>query len=105
MAPRYACRKDNNHALIADAFRALGWFWIDTYQHAQYTPGFFDGLAVKGGVVLGVEIKDGERPLTPEERAFHAHWEAPLVIVRNIDDVLWANGHDWTWPNGNGRGR
>lgn len=103
--PAYARKKDLKHAAIADAFRRLGWTWVDCWQHAQYTPGFFDGMATRRGVVLGVEIKSGAAPLTPDEARFHASWEGPIVVVRTIDDVLVANSHDWSLSGLSGSGR
>lgn len=98
MSPRRACKKDGTHDEIADAFRRLGWTFVDTWQCAQYIPGFFDGLACKNGVVLGVEVKNGKAPLTPDEARFHVSWEGPVLIARTIEDVLLANTHDWSWP-------
>ena len=89
-----ARKKDSNHDLIAEAFRKCGWYWIDTYQFAYFKPGWFDGMAIRNGIVLGVEIKAGKGILTPDEEAFHREWPGPIVIVRNIEDVL-ALTEEW----------
>ncbi len=86
--PRRACRKDANHDAIADAFRRLGWQWYDTYQVAQYIPGFPDGLAVKPDYALLVEVKGERGQLTEDEAEFHAWYEGPLAIVRSNEDVV-----------------
>jgi hypothetical protein len=88
MSPRYAARKDQNHDEIADAFRRLGWTFVDTWQCAQYVPGFFDGLACRDGVVIGVEVKHGKEPLTPDEARFHAAWPGRILVARSVEDVL-----------------
>lgn len=87
MSPRRACRKDANHDAIADAFRKLGWVWVDAYQCAQYVPGFFDGLACRGDLVVGVEVKAGREQLTPEELTFHMCWPGRTLIARSVMDV------------------
>ncbi len=87
MTPLRAFRKDANHEVIADAFRRLGWQWYDTYQVAQYLPGFPDGMAVKSWCVLLVEIKGERGRLTEEEKRFHSLYAGPLAVVRTIEDV------------------
>ena len=97
MSPRRACRKDANHDAIADAFRRLGWQWYDTYQFAQYVPGFPDGMAVKPGAVLLVEVKGKRGRLTDDERTFHRVYLGPIMVARTEEDVviatqMWAKG-------------
>lgn len=91
MTPRRACKKDLSHDLIADAFRKLGWQWYDTYQFAQYHPGWPDGEAVRWPVVLKVEVKSEKGQLTPDEQAFWNTYEGPKCICRTIEDVLVAH--------------
>ena len=88
MSPRRACRKDDNHDAIADTFRRLGWQWYDTYQFAQYLPGFPDGMAVKPGAVLLVEVKGKRVRLTKDEAAFHRDYLGPIMVARTEDDVV-----------------
>ena len=88
---RRRCRKDANHDEIAATFRALGVDWIDTWQHAQYTPGFPDGVAVRGQVVRFVEIKsapgDAKR-LTRDEILFWQRFDPLYRIVATVEDAL-----------------
>jgi len=87
--PRRACKKDANQDEIVDEFTARGWDVMDTHEHAQYTPGFPDLLAIRWGRAYPIEVKNGRGKLTEDERAFaalHPDW-APL-IVRTVDDVV-----------------
>jgi Holliday junction resolvase-like predicted endonuclease len=87
MPPR-ACRKDANHDEIANAFRRLGWQVFDTYQVAQYLPGWPDLVVCKRSTVVFVEVKAGKGELTPDERAFRYTLDAHYRVVRCVDDVL-----------------
>jgi len=90
--PRRACRKDANHDEIANAFRKLGWYWKDTYKAGPVIPGFFDGIAILWGHVLGVEVKSATGKLTDEEETFHAEYPGMKAIIRSVDDVIAVNG-------------
>lgn len=94
MTPAYARRKDANHDEIAEAFRRLGWQWIDTYQHAAYTEGFPDGLVAKDGFIALVEVKGKRGRLTKAERAFHEGFQGKVWVIRSIDDVLRVTGEE-----------
>jgi len=87
MSARRACRKDANHDLVKEALQWRGFTCYDTWQVAQYIPGFPDLLVVKNRRVILVEVKDGNAPLTIAEKRFVAGYEAPLVIVRSLDDL------------------
>ena len=98
MSPRRDCRKDDNHDVIAEAFRVRGWRWIDTYQHAQMTPGFPDGLAVRGRRTVWVEVKTARGQLTPAERKFRDYelaGEGEYEIVRTLEDVERITQRGW----------
>jgi len=86
MTPRWACKKDDDHDLICDALRAMGWDVIETWQVAQYISGFPDAIACRAGVAIGIEIKSAKGVRTKDERAFAlAHnWE--IAIVRTVKD-------------------
>jgi hypothetical protein len=86
--PRRGCRKDLNHDEIAECFRDLGWQWWDTYQVAQFLPGFTDGLAIKRGVVVLIEVKSGKGTLTSDEATFHLQYAGPIEVARNQQDVI-----------------
>lgn len=88
MTPAYACRKDANHDSIADMFRFLGWEVEETYQHAQYTPGFPDLIVERDGRVLWVEVKIPRSGLTRQEQAFAARHAETYRVVKSVDDVL-----------------
>lgn len=88
MSPRYQCRKDANHDELSDAARRLGWYVVDTYQFAQYIPGWPDAVWAKPGRTVLAEYKVGKAQLTKDEALFAARWLGEYVIVRDIDDVL-----------------
>lgn len=98
MSPRRDCRKDDNHDDIAEAFRMCGWRFIDTYQHAQYTPGFPDGLAVRGHRTVWVEVKTAQGTLTDKERMFRDYelaGDGEYEIVRTLEDVERITQRGW----------
>ena len=85
---RRACRKDVNHDMIASTFRAHGIDWIDTWQHAQYTPGFPDGIACYGPVVRFIEVKaDGKAALTGDEARVRALYADLYRVVATIQEA------------------
>lgn len=90
MSPRYACKKDANHDEIANTFRVCGWPFLDTWQFAQYVPGFPDGLASGPNDTVLVEIKNGDVPLTPDEEEFHREWAGvfTIVVIGSVDEAL-----------------
>ena len=86
--PRYACKRDANHDLIASTFRAHGIDWIDTWQHAQYTPGFPDGIAVYGPVVRFIEVKAHEKAmLTQDEALFRSLYADVYRVVATVEEA------------------
>jgi len=89
--PRRKCRKDGHHNALSDCARDLGWQVWDTWQHAQYTPGWPDALWIGYGVILGEYKLPGE-PLTPAEAKFRALCDAmqPKLyqVFETEDDVL-----------------
>lgn len=86
--PRRVCRRDENHAEIADAFRRLGWAVEDTYQVAQYIPGWPDLVVQRGEAVLFVEVKGPKGKLTLEEQGFRVRHSEVYRIVRSLDDMM-----------------
>ena len=88
MSPRRACRKDANHDEIADAIRLHGWQVYDTFQVAQYLPGWPDLLACREGETVWVEVKTARGRLTADERKFQAVHRGRYVVLRSVDDVL-----------------
>ncbi len=86
-----ACKRDGNQSELVTCFLDCGWRVMDTGAVGPNAiPGFPDLLCSINGHVIGVEIKQGGRQLTKDERTF---WFDngllfPLVIVRNQQDVL-----------------
>lgn len=85
---RRACRKDANHDELSDAARRLGWYVVDTYQVAQYIPGWPDAVWAKRGRTVLVEYKTARGQLTQDEALFAATWPGEWVVVRSVDDVV-----------------
>lgn len=87
-AARRACRKDSHHDELSKAARRLGWFVVDTYQVAQYIPGWPDAVWAKRGRTVLVEYKTERGQLTDDEGLFGALWPDEWVVVRSVDDVV-----------------
>jgi len=85
---RAACRKDDNHELIATTLRSLGWRVIESWQFAQYHAGFPDLIAVHGKTVLFVEVKTAHGRLTPAERIFALEYADCWALLCTEDDAL-----------------
>ena len=87
--PRRACRKDAIHDDLSNCARRLGWQVWDTWQHAQYTPGFPDGIVVYGERVLFVEVKAHEKAtLTDDEALFRSLYADVYRVVATVEDVM-----------------
>ena len=87
MTPRRACRKDATHDEIRDALRALGWYVLDTWQHAQYTPGFPDLVAICPEATVFVEVKALNGKLTPDESRFRQDVLTAGAKYAVVDDL------------------
>jgi len=87
---RRACKKDANHDHLVSAHRQLGWAVLDTYQVAQYIPGFTDAVGCHpySGIIVFLEFKSEKGKLTKDEQAFHAAWPGPKEIERTVTDVM-----------------
>jgi hypothetical protein len=88
VSARRACRKDANHDELSDAARRLGWYVVDTYQFAQYIPGWPDAVWAREGRTVLVEYKTPSGRLTKDERLFQATWPGEYVVVRSVEDVI-----------------
>jgi len=88
MSRKHGYRKDTNHDEIADAFRAIGFTWIDTPGVGD---GFPDGLAIaRRGHVLLVEIKVPGQDVNRFEFEFAIQHEREYVVVcseENVQDI------------------
>jgi len=85
MSRKHGYRKDANHDEIADAFRAIGFTWIDTPGVGD---GFPDGLALtpKSHVLL-VEIKVPGQDVNRFEFEFAIQHKREYVVVCSEEDV------------------
>lgn len=89
----YARRTDANQSELVEALRACGWYVCIT---SAFGGGFFDAIAVKGGDVRFLEIKDGSKPpsarkLTPAEQAMHEDFQAAgaqVVILETVEQAV-----------------
>lgn len=88
----YRKRVDANHAVIRDALRKLGWFVRDCSAVGN---GFPDLIAVRGGRVRLIEIKDGskvksQQKLKPLQVELHANFAAagcPIVVLTSVQEA------------------
>ena len=87
MSPMRATKKDRNHNEIRDALRGLGWLVIDSWQHAQYTPGFPDLVAICPEATVFVEVKALNGKLTPDESRFRQDIMAAGAKYAVVDDL------------------
>ena len=89
---RRRARVDANQSAIVAALRQLGW-GVEVTSHVGR--GLPDLIAMRGGHVYFLEVKDGEKPpsaraLTGEEAALHARWArygVRVVVVESVDGV------------------
>lgn len=86
---RYRRKVDNNHKLIGETFRKLGYAVKDTHTIGGYA----DFHVSKGGHAVLVECKDGSLPasqrlFTEDEEVFWREWQGPLILVLNVQDVI-----------------
>jgi Holliday junction resolvase len=88
----YAKRTDANHAAIRDVLRQLQWLVFDTSAIGRGWP---DLVALRGGQVRFVEVKDGakvksQQKLKPAQVALHAAFKAagcPVVVVTSVEEA------------------
>jgi len=97
--PRRACRKDGNHDLIRDTLGKLGWQVDETYQFAQYAPGWPDLVAYKWGRVAFIEVKGADGTLTADERTWmYAHPHVEYKILQTPGQcVTWDEERRQAW--------
>jgi hypothetical protein len=82
---RRACKKDENHNLIAAAFEKLGCSVFDTSRMGNDFPDMVIGMC---GINVLIEVKrDAKAKLTDGQFAFFHHWKGWTAVVRGIDDV------------------
>lgn len=84
MSERKRHRVDGNQVEIRKALERIGYLFIDTSQ----TNLGFDGLVVKAGRIVPIEIKHPKRlALTPNEQDAHAKLKAYGVRVEVLTGV------------------
>ena len=87
---RRAARRDENHAPIADTFRALGCSVFETDRVGEGFPDLVVGLLGKSHLV---EIKNpathyGRAGLNAGQSAFAAAWRgSPIVVITSEDEA------------------
>ena len=87
---KQAARRDANHADIRDELRKAGAVVADT---ASLGGGFPDLVVGWRGVIMLLEIKDGNKPpskrkLTPDEVEFFKTWNGfPVYVVESFEDA------------------
>ncbi len=94
--PSYAVKRDANHGLIKKAAESFGVFVKDTYQFAQFDPGFPDQMWLIPWSpvhdVRMIEVKNGYgQKLTPAEKRWADEWEANggiYVVIPTLDDAI-----------------
>lgn len=92
---------DDNHAQVVDALRKAG---CKVMSLAAIGKGCPDILAMKGGRLWLLEVKDGSkapsaRKLTPAQIKWHAEWVgAPVVVVETAEQALQAVGAQLKQP-------
>lgn len=86
---RRAAKVDGNHAVIVQAFRALG---CTVQSLAAVGKGVPDLLVAFAGLNHLVEIKDGskrksQRQFTKSQVVWASTWRAPRHLVESVEDV------------------
>ena len=89
---RHRARRDENHAEVVAALRAIGCSVLDL---ASIGGGCPDLLAAKNGRSVLLEVKDGSKPpsarkLTEDELKFHGSWLGPIAVVDSVDSAIRA---------------
>lgn len=98
---RYACKRDDNHAPIRDALRALGVVVVDTGSAGGGLPDLVCLHVTAKDPVTGsalvrlLEVKDGDkspsrRKLTKAQIEF-TKW-IPVIVVKDLDEAKKAVG-------------
>ncbi len=91
---RRAAKVDANQAQIVSALRSSGCSVLLLHAVGGGCP---DALAAYHGRMVLLEIKDGNKPpsarkLTKPQQKFHAEWNGPIAVVKNIDEAYAAIG-------------
>lgn len=83
---RRIARVDANQNEIVKAFRQLGCTVQSLATVGSGCPDLVVGIP-KNRVLL-VEVKDGDKELTPDQERWHANWATPVHIVRHLGEVI-----------------
>lgn len=92
--PRRAAKVDANQAQIVSALRAAGCSVLLLHRVGEGCP---DTLVAYHGRMCLMEIKDGSKPpsarkLTKAQEKFHAEWNGPIAVVKDIKEAYAAIG-------------
>jgi hypothetical protein len=94
---RRAAKVDANQGAIVKALRDAGCWVLDLSGVGNGCPDLLVHGPVSPWSLHLLEIKDGAkvpsaRKLTPDQIRFHAGCNAPLSVVKNVDEALAAVG-------------
>jgi Holliday junction resolvase len=81
---------DANHKELAQAFQACGCSVLSLASLGRGAPDLACGF---GGVTVLVEVKTKTGKLNELQTQFRDSWRGGLMIVRNIDDVVFVVNH------------
>ena len=82
---RRAAKVDLNHRELVQTFRALG---AEVQDLSRVGCGCPDLLVSHGGRSFLVEVKGARGKLTPDQRDWHNRWQAPVYIVRTVEEAV-----------------
>lgn len=89
MAFRRAAKIDDNQPEIVEALRKVG---ASVQSLAAAGKGVPDLLVSFRGVNYLLEVKMEKGKLTDDQVKWHQMWQAPIYIVRSVEDALRAIG-------------
>lgn len=86
---RYDAKADANQPEIVDTLRAAGCVVQHLHTVGRGVP---DLLVSRHGVNYLIEVKTEDGELTKAEKAWIAAWDAPVYVVRTVEEALQAVG-------------
>jgi len=85
--PRRIVRRDLNHRLIAEIWKACGWHVLDTAWAGQYVSGWPDLICTRWPLTVWIECKAPDEKLREDQAAFAADIDAPCLVCRSAQDA------------------
>lgn len=80
-------KKDRNHNNIADQWKRFGWIVIDTSWSRGKMLDFIAYKLNESGVYF-IEVKDGKKPLTDDEKKFIEKHPERSIVVRSAEESM-----------------